>query len=164
MKKILLSLALFTAGSCALVNAQVDTKNIGARISSGIEFSYQHPLTDRNRMEFDAGLGFLNHTNWFGGDALYQWVFPLDELAEGFNWYLGAGGGVALFNSSYVDVNNDRVNNYGFNFSADVQAGIEYNFTEIPLQLSLDFRPKFWFLSGADPAWFGLALGVRYKF
>ena len=41
--------------------------------------------------------------------------------------------------------------------------GIEYNF-DIPLQLSLDFRPELGFGNYSDDLDFDIALGIRYRF
>jgi hypothetical protein len=44
------------------------------------------------------------------------------------------------------------------------QIGLEYNFN-IPLQLSLDYRPGFYLVpAGHGGAWEGAALGIRYRF
>ena len=44
----------------------------------------------------------------------------------------------------------------------DLQLGIEYNFSEVPLQLSLDGRPEFGIIN--DDFDMGYGLGIRYTF
>ncbi len=44
------------------------------------------------------------------------------------------------------------------------QLGLEYCFEEIPLQLSLDWKPSFNLVPATGFGWQGLALGIRYLF
>jgi hypothetical protein len=64
---------------------------------------------------------------------LYQWVWNIDG---GFNWYAGVGG-IGTFGYDY----DNRNYNDSICFAAG-DIGIEYNF-DIPLLISLDFRPEF---------------------
>ena len=147
MKKMLLIAALIV-GFAGFASAQVDGKAIGLRFGNGAEVSYQHPLSDANRLEFDLGLG-----SWgYGGvyvNGVYQWVWDLSELAPGFNWYAGVGGALGI--------------NNGLGLGVLGQIGIEYNFN-IPIQLSLDWRPAVYIVPGTYFGYDGVALGVRYKF
>jgi len=59
------------------------------------------------------------------------------NIDGGFNWYVGVGGGLGNYN---YDNNDDHFNDT-FAFAAG-DIGIEYNF-DIPLLISLDFRPEF---------------------
>ena len=92
---------------------------------------------------------------------LYQWIVNLDG---GFNWYVGAGGGFASYSLDDVAPGVDDSDTSLF-IAGDI--GIEYNF-DIPIQLSLDFRPEMYF--GGDYADFrdgfgpDIALGIRYRF
>ena len=155
MKKLfLVSFALI--GFAFTIQAQEIADNaIGLRLGDsngfGAEISYQRALGDANRLEFDLGWRNGNNDNSDGYKltGLYQWVMNLDG---GFNWYVGAGGGLA-----------DKLNTYIF---AAGDIGIEYNF-DIPLQLSLDFRPEIDFGDDTinnDDLDFDIALGLRYQF
>lgn len=83
------------------------------------------------------------------------------EIDNGFNWYAGVGGGLG----SWSYDKNGVSDNGTFLFAAG-NIGIEYNF-DIPLQLSLDFRPEIYSNSSdfRDES-FGpdIALGIRYRF
>jgi len=100
-----------------------------------------------------------NHVNAFKLVGLYQWVW---EIENGFNWYAGFGGGLGSW-SYDTSGNNDS----GTILLAAGDIGIEYNFQEAPIQLSLDLRPEIYFNSdkyrehsfGPD-----IALGIRYRF
>ena len=92
----------------------------------------------------------------FSTAGLYQWVWNIDG---GFNWYAGVGGGLG----SYSYDNGGAHYNDTFAFAAG-DIGLEYNF-DIPLLVSLDFRPEFggngYYKNnyGSD-----IALSVRYQF
>ncbi len=151
MKKIILTLML-AIGVFTVASAQVDGKAIGARLTYGAELSYQHPLSNINRVELD--LGWAAHS--LGVTGIYQWVqsFP---GADGLNWYAGPGIGIGLYSGE---------KSTSINAGIVGQIGLEYNF-DFPLQVSLDYRPGFYFVAGDNtfsPSYVGVALGLRYKF
>ncbi|MBN4084724.1 hypothetical protein JYT89_00115 [Flavobacteriaceae bacterium AH-315-B10] len=158
MKKLfLLSIALI--GFTFTMNAQQIADNaIGLRLGDsdgfGAEISYQIGIGDNNRLEF--GLGWRDNTNFSAIRVvgLYQWIWSLDGS---FNWYTGVGGGLASFSSD-----NDIFDDETALFVAG-NIGIEYNF-EIPLLISLDFRPEIGFGNINDDLDFDIALGLRYQF
>ena len=167
MKKIFL-IAVAFVGSTMFMNAQDIADNaIGLRIGDsdgfGAEVSYQLGLSDSNRLELDLGLRSGSNYNGFKIAGIYQWVWNIDG---GFNWYAGPGAGLANYGYSYRDVDNKKVKeNQTFVFiGGDI--GIEYIF-DIPLMLSLDFRPEFALGDSTyrnDNLGFDIALGVRYRF
>jgi opacity protein-like surface antigen len=169
MKKIILS-AFMLIGLAFSAQAQDISKNaLGLRLGDndgfGSELSYQRGLSKNNRLELD--LGWRNSKNY---DAiklvgLYQWVWNIDG---GFNWYAGVGGGVGSW--SYNGPGDPDPNGGTFLLAAG-DIGIEYNFKEAPIQLSLDFRPELYF--GDDRSDFDgnynnfgpdIALGIRFRF
>lgn len=159
MKKVfLLSIALF--GFTFASSAQEISNNaIGLRLGDsnglGAEISYQHALGDNNRLEADLGWRNGNSYNAFQLTGLYQWVFPLDGS---FNWYVGAGGGLSSFDGKNLLKGTDETAIF---VAGDI--GIEYDF-DIPLLLSLDFRPTLGFGDFTDDLDFDIALGIRYQF
>lgn len=160
MKKLILTtLALFTG--LVFVNAQEIADNaIGLRLGDsdgfGTEISYQRALGGNNRLEADLGWRSGNGYDGFKLTGIYQWVWELDG---NFNWYAGAGGGLGSYS---VDVPNNRDYTDTFAFIAG-NVGVEYNF-DIPLLLSLDFRPELGFGDFRDDLGFDIALGIRYQF
>lgn len=160
MKKVFL-LAIALIGFVFTSNAQAIADNaLGLRLGDsdgfGAEISYQRALGDNNRLEFDLGWRDGNNYDGFKLAGLYQWVFPLDGS---FNWYVGAGGGLGSFD---VDIPNAGSESETFFFAAG-DIGIEYNF-DIPLLISLDFRPEIGFGDFNDDLDFDIALGLRYQF
>lgn len=163
MKKTLFSFLLFL-GFVAVVQAQEISQNaIGIRVGDndgfGTEVNYQRALGDNNRLEL--GLGWRSATNF---DAirltgLYQWVWNLDG---NFNWYAGVGAAVGSFDFEDRFVGNRDLDELFVNAAGTI--GIEYNF-DIPLLLSLDFRPEIGILNDVDDDLeFDVALSIRYQF
>ncbi|MDO5980312.1 hypothetical protein [Flavivirga spongiicola] len=163
MKKLfLLSVAIlgFTLTSGA---QSISDNAIGLRLGDsdglGAEISYQRALGDNNRLELDFGWRDGKNYDGFKLAGLYQWVFPLDGS---FNWYVGAGGGIGSFS---FDVPGGRDVSDTFIFAAG-DIGIEYNF-DIPLLLSLDFRPEIGFgddVYNNNDLDFDIAFSIRYQF
>ena len=158
MKRLFLTaIAIFTG--VLFINAQQIADNaIGLRLGDsdgfGAEISYQRALGENNRLEANLGWRSGNGFDGFKLTGLYQWVWQLDG---NFNWYAGAGGG---FGSYSFDDN--AIDDETFFFVAG-DIGIEYNFN-IPLLLSLDFRPELGFGEFRDDVDFDIALGIRYQF
>ncbi|MEH6406786.1 MAG: hypothetical protein V7767_05850 [Leeuwenhoekiella sp.] len=162
MKRILL-LTLFIAGSLWQAEAQSISENaLGLRLGDndgfGGEISYQRGLSENNRLEFDLGWRNGNDYDAIKLAGLYQWVWNIDG---GFNWYAGAGGGLGSvgYDDNYAGHNGD---NEVFVFGAG-DIGIEYDF-DVPLLISLDFRPEIGFNDFNDDLGFDIALGIRYQF
>lgn len=147
MKKTLFTLAFLMAAFS--LKAQDISKNaIGIRIGGGNgaggEISYQKFLGNNNRLQIDLGLA--NKFTNFKATGLYQWVWDLEER---FNWYAGFGGGIVSADDLGV-------------YAAGV-IGIEYNFN-VPILLSLDYRPEIGIAGGLNGVNSNFGLGVRYQF
>lgn len=164
MKKIIVfSLALF--GCVFSMTSQTISPNaIGLRLGDsdglGAEVSYQRALAENTRLEVDLGWRDGKSYDGFKLAALHQWVWTLDG---NFNWYAGVGGGFGAF--SFNDERFGDDDSESFLFAAG-DIGVEYNF-DIPLLISLDFRPEIGF--GEDrfdnnDLDFDIALGLRYQF
>jgi opacity protein-like surface antigen len=163
MKKIILS-AFMLIGLAFSAQAQDIAKNaLGLRLGDndgfGGEVSYQKGFSKNNRLELDLGLRNSNHVDAFKLVGLYQWVW---EIENGFNWYVGFGGGLGSW--SY---DNGVKTDSGTIILAAGDIGIEYNFQEAPIQLSLDLRPEIYFNSDKyreDSFGPDIAIGIRYRF
>jgi hypothetical protein len=164
MKKLILS-AFMLVGLALSAQAQ-DRNALGLRLGDndgfGGEISYQRTLSNSNRLELDLGFRNSNNYDAFKLAALYQWVWNIEG---GFNWYAGLGGGVGSWSTDYYGPGNRHYDDDGTFLFVAGDLGIEYNF-DIPLQLSLDFRPEIYFSDDYRGDNFGpdIALGIRYKF
>lgn len=167
MKKTLLTIAL--AGLLpAFLMAQFPNQTIGLRFNSGLsivpgggaEISYQKALSGTNRLEADLGWRLSHWSNVVKLTGAYHWVYALED---NFNWYIGpaAGIGLAGYRSGWKHYHDFP--QVGLFASVGGQLGLEYNFDEIPLQLSLDLRPQLYlsrsFYSNFDA---DLGFSIRY--
>jgi len=148
MKKKLLFIGLLMANFFATSAQEVSDNAVGLRFGGGNgaggEISYQKVLGANNRLEIDLGLA--NEFTNFKATGLYQWVWNLEEQ---FNWYAGVGGGIVSANGIGI-------------YGAGV-VGIEYNF-DVPVLLSIDYRPEVGIAGGLDGLNSDVALSVRYQF
>jgi len=152
MKKLLLAIAvvLFTAN---VANAQVPS-TIGLRLGYGVELSYQHALGTNHRLELNLGLNSLKFDPLvLSLSGVYQTVYGIQGV-PGLNWYWGYGVGLGIYGKAFqIGVIGDL--------------GIEYNFANVPIALSIDWRPGLYFVTGGSGlyfGWEGFCLGVRYRF
>ena len=167
--KILKLFALLVCCSWYSAGAQeISDHAIGLRLGDsdgfGAEISYQKSIFRYNRLEANLGWRDSRYFDAFKISALYQWVFPIDG---NFNWYYGAGGGLGSVDfTTRLRDNQPYTPDGGMFVFAAGDIGIEYNF-DIPLLLSLDFRPEIG-LAGykhfSDNFDFDIALGIRYQF
>ena len=161
MKKLFFTVIAIIAITFASQAQEISKNAIGLRLGDskgfGTEVNYQRGIGDNNRLEFGLGWRSNRDVDAFKLTGLYQWVWNIDG---GFNWYAGPGGGLGS-----IDFDDDRfpgADNETFIFAAGT-VGIEYNF-DIPLLLSLDFRPELGFGDYRDDLDFDIGLGIRYQF
>ncbi|MGJ8743579.1 hypothetical protein [Polaribacter sp.] len=160
MKKTLLIIGLLISGAFSVKAQSISDNSIGVRLGDndgfGAEISYQKALSNNNRLEIDLGLRNNKNYDGFKATGLYQWVWNIEN---GFNWYAGVGGGLGNYSSK----NNNNVYSETFIFAAG-DIGIEYNFTEVPILLSLDLRPEFGFGNHFNDYDNDVAFSIRYQF
>ena len=169
MKKALF-VALMAVASIAIASAQ--PRAIGGNIGGGIGFSYEHGFGEANMLDVAASFplfGVFGNEARFGimGHVTYDWIDPFNapvpwnEKGE-WHWYMGVGGagGAYSFKDGWWYV------------GAAGHIGIEYDFW-CPLQLSVDYRPSIGITNGwrdenkvhfDDHGFYGISIGVRYKF
>jgi hypothetical protein len=165
MKILKISAFLFLLATCGLSAQQISEHALGLRLGDsdgfGAEISYQKSIARYNRVEIDLGWRDSRNFDAFKLTGVYQWIHQLDG---NFNWYYGVGGG--LGSVDFVTDNNFNEPDGGLFIFGAGDIGIEYNF-DIPLLLSLDFRPEIG-LAGydgfSDNFDFDIALGIRYQF
>nr|WP_298926175.1 hypothetical protein [uncultured Allomuricauda sp.] len=155
---------LFLFATIAASAQDISEHTLGLRLGDsdgfGAEISYQKSIGRYNRAEFNLGWRDSRQFDAFKLSGVYQWVHQLDG---NFNWYYGVGGG--LGSVDFEPIPNGEDNDGLFVFAAG-DIGVEYNF-DIPLLLSLDFRPEIGLLGydGFDNDFdFDIALGIRYQF
>ena len=149
MKKVLI-LAAALLGFAMAASAQ--PRAIGVRAGYGGEFSYQHGFGG-NFGELD--LGWYAHN--FDVVGIYDFVLGGNGLV---NFYLGPGVYLGFYN------NRPHHEHYsGVNAGIAGQVGVEWNIPQIPLQISIDWRPVYLFAYEDVPFRYeSFGLGIRYRF
>lgn len=138
MKKILFAL-LFAAAFLFTksISAQDYKTALGVRLSSSSAMvnnsvSFKHFLTERSAVEILFSFG---DPLAFG--ALYEVHKPFS--AAGIQWYYGGGGYLGFVKTFNTNKNKSETD---ANFGAQGVLGLDYKFTNLPLNLSLDWKPE----------------------
>ena len=163
MKKTIL-LFIFATGLTVSLNSQEISNTLGLRLGyDAQEISYQLPLGHILRLELTAGANTYGRNQagricrGIGLNGLFQWVNDLSVLSTGFKIYLGVGANV-------LDHGSVSKGLYGTGVMG--QIGVEYNFKS-PWQLSLDYRPGWYWLPGAGniyrTSWNAPCLSIRHQ-
>ncbi len=159
MRKLYFVVALIL--SVNMVSAQLSKNAFGLRLGGGegyeTEISFQHRLTDKNRLELDFGMLSGNHYTAWSAAGIYQWTW---EIGDGFDWFVGAGGRIGSLN---WDKNFNAPNNGGMLLAAVGVVGIEYSFPG-GIQLGFDYRPELGLINHANAFGNNAALSIRYRF
>ncbi len=149
---ILLTLFAFLS-----TNAQDYKTGIGLRGGFAQGVTIKHFVSETSAIE-----GIIA-SRWSGLEitGLYEthgMAFQVDRL----NWYAGFGGHVGFWNGK-----NARWGEEGNSYSVigiDGILGLEYNFEEVPINISIDWKPAFNIIGYSGFWGDGAALSVRYIF
>ncbi len=162
MRKFIFTLAI--VGACVFTAQAQDYKSaIGLRLGYPTSISFKHFLTEKNAVEVFVGFRHYPFVNYFAIGGLYQVHTPINGV-EGLRWYYGGGASVYFStydNNVYLDKNYSN-----FNVGIMGNLGLDYKFTDAPVNVSLDWVPTFVIgdsYYGGFGAGYG-ALSVRYTF
>lgn len=146
---VILLITCFT-GKLSAQSAPARQIEGGIRLGLPLGVTARYFFTERSAAE---GI-FAVYNKTVSLTALYQYHFDLSSLTtEGFGWY--AGGGAHLGT-------REITGRYEFLAGVDGIVGLNYNFTKIPLNLSLDWKPAVHFTTSSELADFGVS--ARYIF
>ena len=154
MKRIsFLFLIVFMFLSTQWVSAQDYRMALGIRLSSSDatlsnSVTGKYFITDRTAIE-----GMVSFGNRFGVGGLIEIHNPF--ATPGFKWFYG--GGVYVGNGDYEKSDNTTY------FGPTGIIGLDYKFPDIPLNLSVDFKPELDIMP-AITAHYALAFSVRFVF
>jgi hypothetical protein len=158
MKRIIIS-CLIVLGFVTISNAQDYNTGIGLRGGWESGLTVKHFIGTKSAVE-----GILA-TRWRGFEitGLYE-IHNVAFNAERLKWYFGFGGHIGFWNGDYT---NKYWGDPGTNYTVvglDGIIGLEYSFSEVPINISLDWKPAFNFV-GYQGWWaYGGALSIRYIF
>ncbi|HLN20642.1 MAG TPA: hypothetical protein VK213_06110 [Bacteroidales bacterium] len=158
MKKAFLTL-IFIISAFSLAKAQDYRTGIGLRAGYPAGLTVKHFISNRTALE-----GLLA-TRW-GGFVVTGLFEAHKQLADvdQLNWYYGFGAHVGFWNGSY---NRNYWGVPGDSYTVvgvDGILGLEYSFTELPINIGLDWKPAF-NVFGYSGVWAdGAAFSIRYIF
>ncbi len=161
MKKItLLFSMLFLLALASNLKAQDYQSAIGLRLGSPLAVSYKFFISDPAAVELYVGFRSysLGYT-FINPGAMYQYHFPISSI-DGLQWYVGAGASLYLYN---FKTNFSCPDCDGLAFGLNGVLGLDYKFTDAPINLSADWLPTI--VIGGNFTGFGAgygALSARY--
>jgi hypothetical protein len=160
------AIAVCLLTGATLLNAQQGQTGVGIRLGTDPGITVKHFVTEKGAIE-----GIL-HTGYRGllVTGLYEWHTPFSNPA-GFKFYAGLGGHLGVFNH-YVRVHHHNhihhddivYSDSHASFGPDGIIGLEYYFTEIPLNLGLDLKPAIDFHYGHAHTYVDGAFNIRVLF
>lgn len=147
MKKLLILLSFMAFGTIT-ANAQELGIRFGDVTGGDVAVDAIFATGKFNRIHADVSFG----NGGLGVDALWDFLYrPINiDQEEGFYWYVGAGPSVFL---------NDP-----FFLSAMSEVGAEYRFSDVPLSLSIDWRPTLVLVENTDFVTNFFGFNARYVF
>lgn len=131
---------LFTLIALTFIMGSVIAQDYSTGI--GVRGGLYNGLTIKHFLGQKAAVEGIVATRWSSFDVtlLYEIhkdnAFDVDRL----NWYYGIGGHIGLWNGDLIP---DSPTGSYLAIGVDGILGIEYNFAEIPINISLDWKPRF---------------------
>jgi len=155
MKKLLILVSLFCLAT--LSQAQNYNTGIGIRGGSANGLSIKHFIGENTAVE-----GILS-SRWQGLNITGLYEIHNQAFQEpGLNWYYGFGGHIGFWDGNHSHWGDDDTD-YTV-IGIDGILGLEYNFSEIPINVSIDWKPTL-NIVGYSGFWGdGVGLSVRYVF
>jgi hypothetical protein len=154
MKKFLLTIIL-TVSITAVAAAQEYETGVGLRGGFSNGLTLKHFISEKAAFE-----GLIS-TRWQGLDItglyeIHNQAFEVEHL----NWYYGCGAHIGFWNGK-------KWGNTGSSYTVlgiDGILGIEYSFTEAPINIGVDWKPAL-NIAGDSQFWGdGGAISIRYVF
>jgi hypothetical protein len=131
----------------------------------GLRGGFETGLTVKHFIGETSALEGILATRWRGFEitGLYEIQNPAFN-AERLDWFFGFGGHIGFWNGDYT---HDYWGTSGQNYSVvgiDGILGLEYNFSEVPINIGIDWKPAFNFVGYSGWWGDGGAISIRYIF
>ena len=123
---------------------------VGIRLSSTVP-AIKNGITYKHFIGANAIEGILSFGDGVGICGLYEIHKPLNATTEGLQWLIGFGG--------YVGINNSTSN-----IGAAGIIGLDYKFAQVPLNLTLDWKPELNIVSKVGFEASGVGFSARFTF
>ena len=152
MKKIFLFMLCLTSLAAFQASAQEYQTAIGAKFYAGSGsvggINIRHSIAEHTALEgsllfFSGGVGI---------EGLYQYQGPING-APGLQYFVGGGALLAI--------GSGRFNENSTGFALRLTGGVDYKFSDVPIDVSLGFDP-FFFLVPSTGSNLALGIGLRY--
>jgi len=141
---------------CSTITKAQSTYNraIGVKFPAGFSISYKKFLTETNNAEAQVTLW----KKGFRVSGLYEFNFHSFNT-EGLAWFVGPGAHIGFWKDTYQKDYNSKVD-----LGIDGVIGLDYKFSDAPINVSLDWQPSVTLVgsAGFTPSYGGI--GVRYTF
>lgn len=160
MKKVMFfSLFIAAVGFASSVSAQAYKTGIGVRLSSSQamvnnSITLKHFLNERAAIEALFSFG-----DPLALGALYEIHKPFST--EGLQWFYGGGGYLGFVKS--FNPNKQR-NETDVNVGAQGVLGLDYKFVNLPLNISLDWKPELNLVSDINFEPAAIGFSARFTF
>lgn len=159
MKKLLfltLTAGLFLVASTE-IKAQTYKNAIGGRLGTANGITFKTFVNKNNALDFILNFQDKKDYSYFRFTGLYEIHNPINN-APGLNWYYGIGGTIGNRHLKHGNENNDLL------LSVDGVLGLDYKFTDAPINLSLDWKPAIEVVPETQFDAQGLGLSIRFTF
>lgn len=155
MKKTVIVLFLLIASGVVGLYAQDYKSAIGIRLSSSgpavnNSVSFRYFMSQKNAIE---ALVTIDKKAAIGG--LFE-VFKSIPSTEGLKWFYGAG--------AYIGFDADKTNASRNLLGAQGIAGLDYKFSNLPLNLSLDWKPELNIIDNINFEPSAIGFSIRFTF
>ncbi|MEO6731012.1 MAG: hypothetical protein ABIN01_07325 [Ferruginibacter sp.] len=149
MKKALLFISIITLFSIAS-KAQEYKTAVGIRLGPNSPaiapgFTIKHFLDEQHAVEAIVGIN-----SGIGVCALYEWHFPITAVPH-LQWFAGAGA-YAAYRSSTSYIGGAGI------------VGVDYKFPDIPLNISIDWKPELNIIESVGFDASGVGFSARFTF
>lgn len=157
MKYIIVALVITISFFMNSVTAQNYETSVGLRAGFYNGVTFKHFLSEKAAFE-----GILS-SRWRGFrlTGLYE-VHNSAFNEEGLQWYYGGGAHISSWNGRNVNWINDNENYLVIGL--DIILGLEYKFSDAPINISLDWKPAINLIGYSSFVGDGGALSIRYCF
>lgn len=131
----------------------------------GLRFGLSNGITVKHFLGSKTALEGIISSRWKGVKLTVLYEFDFETSVDRLHFFAGFGGHIGSWYEKHVPWSNGKSDNYRHNvLGVDGIVGLEYNFDEIPINLSIDWKPaiNLWGYNG----WWGDegALSIRYIF
>lgn len=149
MKKALFFISIFSIVTITS-EAQEYKTAVGIRLGPNSPaiapgFTIKHFLDEKHAVE-----GIVGINNGIGVCALYEWHFPITSVPH-LQWFAGAGA-YAAYRSSTSYIGGAGI------------VGVDYKFPDIPLNISIDWKPELNIIESVGFEASGVGFSARFTF